>query len=105
MALATRPILQNQLSVSKYFDVRLQLVNVCLDRKSSVIEVTETAHKSVDQVGTGPAGLVLAFVLAINGVQVRLIDREPRCCVGSKGAGIMVRRACQGRLSCAEGLR
>jgi 2-polyprenyl-6-methoxyphenol hydroxylase-like FAD-dependent oxidoreductase len=42
-------------------------------------------------VGAGPAGLVLALALSINGVTVRLVDREQTYRVGSKGAGIMVK--------------
>jgi 2-polyprenyl-6-methoxyphenol hydroxylase-like FAD-dependent oxidoreductase len=43
------------------------------------------------QAGSGPTGLVLALALSINGIRVRLIDREVTHRVGSKGAGIQVR--------------
>jgi 2-polyprenyl-6-methoxyphenol hydroxylase-like FAD-dependent oxidoreductase len=42
-------------------------------------------------VGAGPAGLVLALSLSINGIRVRLVDREQTYRIGSKGSGLTVR--------------
>ncbi|KZT64163.1 monooxygenase [Daedalea quercina L-15889] len=41
--------------------------------------------------GAGPAGLVLALTLAQNGVNVRIIDKEPFYRPGQRGAGIQPR--------------
>jgi 2-polyprenyl-6-methoxyphenol hydroxylase-like FAD-dependent oxidoreductase len=43
------------------------------------------------QVGAGPTGLILAATLAMNGVSVRVIERDSALRRGSKGSGIMVR--------------
>jgi 2-polyprenyl-6-methoxyphenol hydroxylase-like FAD-dependent oxidoreductase len=45
---------------------------------------------AIQQVGAGPSGLILALTLAINGVPLRIIDREVTHRHGAKGAGIMV---------------
>jgi ribulose 1,5-bisphosphate synthetase/thiazole synthase len=50
-----------------------------------------TSIYPVSKVGAGPSGLILALALSINGVGVRLVDREQTYRVGSKGAGIWVR--------------
>jgi ribulose 1,5-bisphosphate synthetase/thiazole synthase len=42
------------------------------------------------QAGAGPAGLVLALTLSINGIAVRVVDLETKHRVGSKGYGISV---------------
>lgn len=49
----------------------------------------------VDQVGAGPAGLILALSLLEQGVPTRIIDKETSHRVGAKGAGIMVRALCR----------
>jgi 2-polyprenyl-6-methoxyphenol hydroxylase-like FAD-dependent oxidoreductase len=41
-------------------------------------------------VGAGPSGLVLALTLAMNGIPLRIIDKELTFRVGAKGAGMMV---------------
>ncbi|KAL4263212.1 Rifampicin monooxygenase-like protein [Pleurotus pulmonarius] len=43
---------------------------------------------SVLVVGAGPTGLVLAISLALNGVKVRVIEKDTACKVGQRGAGI-----------------
>jgi hypothetical protein len=52
---------------------------------------SENAHPSYAQVGGGPSGLVLALSLLLNGVSVRIIDKERVHRTGSKGNGISVR--------------
>jgi hypothetical protein len=47
------------------------------------------------QVGAGPTGLILAATLAMNGVSVRLVERESAPRRGSKGSGIMVSVSCR----------
>jgi hypothetical protein len=42
------------------------------------------------QADAGPAGLILALTLSINGIAVRIVDLEPKHRVGSKGYGISV---------------
>ncbi|KAF4620929.1 hypothetical protein D9613_000933 [Agrocybe pediades] len=42
-------------------------------------------------VGSGPSGLVLALMLAKNGVPVRIIEKEPARFTGERGAGMMPR--------------
>jgi 2-polyprenyl-6-methoxyphenol hydroxylase-like FAD-dependent oxidoreductase len=42
------------------------------------------------KVGGGPSGLVLALSLLLNGVNVRIIDKELSHRTGSKGNGISV---------------
>ncbi|KAJ7662083.1 FAD binding domain-containing protein [Mycena polygramma] len=49
------------------------------------------ASPSVLIAGAGPSGLVLALVLLKNGVSVRIIDKELKHRVGSRGSGIMPR--------------
>ena len=46
------------------------------------------------QAGAGPAGLVLALALVQNGIEVRIIDKEPFFRPGQRGAGIQVANAC-----------
>ncbi|KAJ8689554.1 hypothetical protein PTI98_012451 [Pleurotus ostreatus] len=45
-------------------------------------------NHSVLVVGAGPTGLVLAISLALNGINVRVIEKDPVCKVGQRGAGI-----------------
>ncbi|KAJ7912763.1 FAD binding domain-containing protein [Mycena leptocephala] len=42
-------------------------------------------------VGAGPSGLILALCLAMSGISVRIIDKEPAYRVGRRGAGITPR--------------
>ncbi|KAJ7847756.1 FAD binding domain-containing protein [Mycena olivaceomarginata] len=49
------------------------------------------SQPSVLIAGAGPAGLILGISLLKNGVAVRLIDRESKHRVGSRGAGIQPR--------------
>ncbi|KAJ7185366.1 FAD binding domain-containing protein [Mycena filopes] len=49
------------------------------------------SQPSVLIAGAGPAGLILAIVLLKNGVSVRIIDKEPKHRIGSRGAGIQPR--------------
>jgi ribulose 1,5-bisphosphate synthetase/thiazole synthase len=41
----------------------------------------------------GPAGLVVAIVLAQNGVSVRIIDKLSQPASGQRGSGVMVNNA------------
>ena len=45
---------------------------------------------SLLQVGAGPTGLCLALTLVQNGVNVRIIDKEPTPRIGRRGAGVTV---------------
>ncbi|KAJ6511436.1 monooxygenase [Mycena vitilis] len=49
------------------------------------------ADPSVLIAGAGPSGLILALVLLKNGVSVRIIDKELKHRIGSRGSGIMPR--------------
>ncbi|KAJ7452718.1 FAD binding domain-containing protein [Mycena galericulata] len=49
------------------------------------------AHHSVLIAGAGPSGLILALVLLQNGVSVRIIDKEPKHRIGSRGTAIQPR--------------
>lgn len=44
----------------------------------------------VIQAGAGPTGLFLALTLLKNGVQVRVVDRDPNRHPGQRGSGIQV---------------
>lgn len=43
------------------------------------------------QIGAGPAGLVSAISLALNGINVRIVDKSHEYHIGSRGFGIQVR--------------
>ncbi|KAJ7466152.1 FAD binding domain-containing protein, partial [Mycena galericulata] len=49
------------------------------------------AHQSVLIAGAGPSGLVLALVLLQNGVSVRIIDKELKHRIGSRGTAVQPR--------------
>ncbi|KAF7360584.1 hypothetical protein MVEN_00789800 [Mycena venus] len=49
------------------------------------------SQPSVLIAGAGPTGLILAITLLKNGVPVRLIDKDSKHRIGSKGAGIQPR--------------
>ncbi|KAJ7481756.1 FAD binding domain-containing protein [Mycena latifolia] len=49
------------------------------------------ASPSVLIVGAGPSGLILALVLLQNGVSVRIIEKEPKHRIGSRGTGVQAR--------------
>ena len=42
------------------------------------------------QAGAGPTGLLLALTLLKNGVQVRVVDKDPNRHPGQRGSGIQV---------------
>ncbi|KAG0702988.1 FAD binding domain-containing protein [Suillus ampliporus] len=50
-----------------------------------------SAHPPVLVVGAGPAGLVAALTLLQNGIQVRIIDKDPNPTIGQRGSGIWQR--------------
>nr|GAT51657.1 predicted protein [Mycena chlorophos] len=46
---------------------------------------------SVLIVGSGPSGLILAIILAQNGVSARIIEKQPHHPIGSRGTGVQPR--------------
>ncbi|KAJ7465745.1 FAD binding domain-containing protein [Mycena galericulata] len=48
-------------------------------------------HPSILIAGAGPSGLILALILRQNRISVRIIDKEPRHRIGSRGSGIKPR--------------
>ncbi|KAF7342093.1 FAD-binding-3 domain-containing protein [Mycena venus] len=49
------------------------------------------AIELLGQAGAGPSGLILALILLKNGVSVRIIDKEIKHRIGSRGSGIQPR--------------
>ena len=65
-------------------------ISVLIVSKAASIDSPNSKLIVVTQAGAGPTGLVLGLTLLQNGIQVRIIDRDPNRRPGHRGFGLQV---------------